>query len=269
MPYTAPLCSWRSVRGLALLGLTSCVMLALFLCVRSELSAQPPVVAREPLKHECRRASGPITLDGKGDEESWKGAEVIDDFILNWQRDNPRKAKTATRARLLWDDEYLYFLADMDDVDLFADEKTRDGTTWDNDVFELFFKPAADKLGYYEFQVNAAGTIFDMYFPSRGSGGTRRFKNADGINVEAKVVLRGTLNDWQDDDQGWTVEGRIAWKDLKYTGGRPSAGDHWKFALCRYDYSKAFESPELSSCARLNWLNFHQYEDYSTLEFKR
>ena len=29
-------------------------------------------------------------------------------------------------------------------------------------VFELFFKPADDKGGYYEFQVNAAGTVLDM-----------------------------------------------------------------------------------------------------------
>ena len=65
----------------------------------------------------------------------------------------------ATKARLLWDREYLYFAAEMDDSDLYADVKDRDGMTWNNDVFELFFKPADDKPGYYELQVNAAGTI--------------------------------------------------------------------------------------------------------------
>ena len=37
---------------------------------------------------------------------------------------------------------------------------------WHNDVFELFFRPDAAKPGYYEFQVNAAGTMFDMFYPA-------------------------------------------------------------------------------------------------------
>src|SRR5213079_3398577 len=64
----------------------------------------------------------------------------------------------------------LYFFADMDDGDLFADIKEHDGNTWHNDVFELFFKPAEGKNGYYEFQVNAANTQFDMFMPDRGKG---------------------------------------------------------------------------------------------------
>ena len=67
----------------------------------------------------------------------------------------------------------LYFFAEMDDADLFADIKEHDGKTWDNDVFELFFKPADDKPGYYEFQVNAANTQFDMFMPSAGRGTLR------------------------------------------------------------------------------------------------
>ena len=81
---------------------------------------------------------------------------------LPWLPDNPA-AKTATRARLLWDADALYFFADMDDGDLFADITEHDGHTWNNDVFEIFLKPALDKQGYYEFQVNAAGTQIRRY----------------------------------------------------------------------------------------------------------
>ena len=55
--------------------------------------------------------------------------------------------------------------------------------------------------------------------------------------METAVALRGTLNHWQDVDEGWTVEGRIPWRDLAPTGGRPNIGEIWKFALCRGDYS--------------------------------
>ena len=69
-------------------------------------------------------------------------------------------------------------------------------------------------------------------------------------------------------DKGWVVEGRIPWEAFKPTGGRPKPGDRWKFALCRYDYSVAFDRPELSSCAPLTTGDFHRYEDYADLVFK-
>src|SRR5262249_28061521 len=98
--------------------------------------APPPQVAP-------RSARGRL----KGDDEAWKHAQVIDHFYLPWLGDKARPAKTKTKAKLLWDREYLYFFADMEDTDLYADVTEYDGETWDNDVFELFFKPADDKPG--------------------------------------------------------------------------------------------------------------------------
>ncbi len=237
-----------------------------------QVTAEAPPVTPQgtPSVFECRWTDLPITLDGKADEEAWKHAQVIDHFTLPWLGKNERKARTATRARLLWDREYLYFFADMEDSDLYADVKEHDGQTWDNDVFELFFKPADDRPGYYEFQVNAAGTVMDLFLPRRGSGGFQRFKKDGTFHIEAKVHLRGTLNKWQDRDQGWSVEGRIPWKDFLRTGGRPEINERWKFALCRYDYSVDFEGPELSTCAPLrskSFPDFHHFEDYATLTF--
>jgi hypothetical protein len=213
---------------------------------------------------ECRRARGEIRIDGRLDEAAWGNAQVLEAFSVYWLK---RKAKTATRARLLWDDRYLYFAADMEDSDLYADVKEHNGMTWTNDVFELFFKPSAKALAYYEFQVNALNTRLELFLPSRGSGGYQRFAPKTKAGMESAVKLRGTLNKWQDKDEGWTVEGRIPWTAFKATGGRPKAGDVWRFALCRYDYSVAFDQPELSSTAPLTRPDFHRYEDYGELKF--
>ena len=124
---------------------------------------------------ECRWATGPIQLDGKLDEPAWENAQVIKDFAVFWEN---RAPKTATRARLLWDDQYLYFAAEMEDTDLYADVKEHNGMCWYNDVFEMFFKPSAQELAYYEFQVNAANTQLEMFLPSRGAGGYGRFTMA-------------------------------------------------------------------------------------------
>ncbi len=261
----------RMVRGLfvALIALGG-VSLTL-LSARRDTSADAPKASQPPpTEYECRWTDTPVTIDGKADEAAWKNAQVIDNFYLPWLGARARPARTATKARLLWDREYLYFFADMEDSDLYAEEKQHDGQTWDDDVFELFFKPAADKPGYYEFQVNAAGTIMDMFLPRRGAGGYRRFKSDGEFHIDAKVQLRGTLNHWQDKDKGWSVEGRIPWRDFLRTGGRPAIDERWKFALCRYDYSVEFEGPELSTCAPLKSLphpDFHHHEDYATLRF--
>jgi len=221
---------------------------------------RPPVVRTA----ECRRATGAIQIDGKIGEPAWLNAETLTNFAVYWQN---RKPKTATTARLLWDDDYLYFAADMEDTDLYADVKEHNAMTWTNDVFELFFKPAENRLTYYEFQVNAANTQLELFLPSRGSGGWQRFAPTTRLGMESAVQLRGTLNHWQDKDEGWSVEGRIPWKAFEVSGGRPKAGDHWRFALCRYDYSVSFDRAELSSTAPLTVSDFHRYEDYGMLTF--
>lgn len=229
------------------------------------------VAQDQPVAYECRWAGQPPRIDGTAEEPAWQTAQAVDRFFLPWlKKEGQRSARTATKARLLWDRDALYFFAEMADSDLYADVTQPDGTTWDNDVFELFFKPAADKPGYYEFQVNAAGTVMDMFLPRRGAGGFKRFIGDSEFHIEAKVKLDGTLNKWQDRDKGWTVEGRIPWSDFLKTGGRPVTGEVWKFALCRYDYSVDFEGPELSTCANLASKphpDFHLHEDYADLKF--
>jgi hypothetical protein len=220
----------------------------------------PPVVR----KAECRRATGPVRINGVLDDIAWEDAEEIKGFSAFWRKG---KAATTTTARLLWDRDYLYFSAEMEDHDLFALVKERNGMTWEDDVFELFFKPRSDKPAYYELQVNALNTRLELFFPSRGAGGYRRFAPETKLGMESAVKLRGTLNKYEDKDKGWTVEGRLPWTAFKATGGRPAAGDKWKFALCRYDYSATLERPDLSSTAPLTEADFHRYEDYGELEF--
>jgi hypothetical protein len=85
--------------------------------------------------------------------------------------------------------------------------------------------------------------------------------------MESAVKLDGTLNNWEDQDKGWTVEGRIPWTAFAATGGKPKSGDKWRFSLCRYDYSAAFDHPELSSTSPLTVSDFHRYEDFGELTF--
>jgi uncharacterized repeat protein (TIGR03806 family) len=217
--------------------------------------------------YDCRFTAKKITIDGKA-EAAWDRATVIDTFSMPWLGEENRKPDKATRAKLLWDRDFLYAFAEMDDGDLYADITEHDGKTWLNDVFELFFKPAVDKPAYYEFQVNAANTQFDLFQPRRGH--MARFLKDGKFDIESKVALRGTLNKYTDRDEGWSVELKIPWTSLLRTGGRPAPDDQWRFALCRYDYTVEKERPELTTCAPLNSktnADFHLHEDYAKLRF--
>ena len=217
--------------------------------------------------HECRWTEEAIKLDGIEDEPAWRVARVIDDFRFPWHPNDKKTAPAETKARLLWDREYLYIFADLDDADLQSHVTEHDGKIWNDDVLELFLKPADDKPGYYEFQVNPAVKL-DMFIPQRSPDAYERQRGEGKFHFDAHVALRGTLNKSDDADRGWSVEGRIAWRDLMRTGGRPEPGETWRFALCRYDYAAGRE-PELSTCAPLSSEkpDFHRHEDYAKLRF--
>ncbi|MEX0670187.1 MAG: carbohydrate-binding family 9-like protein [Pirellulales bacterium] len=231
----------------------------------AEPTAEQPRPVMPP-PYACRFAEAAVTIDGTLDEAAWKDAAEVGQFSLPWLVSGAKPAAKATRAKLLWDREYLYVAAEMDDADLYADITEHDGQIWDNDVFEVFLKPAVDKPAYYEMQVNAANTQFDCFIPKRGLVG--RFKKLHEFGIESAVKLRGTLDVWTDRDQGWSVEMKIPWASFMHTGGRPEPGDEWRFALCRYDHDIQRDEPELSTCAPLAERNFHRHEDYRPVVFQ-
>ncbi|QEL13660.1 PQQ-dependent sugar dehydrogenase [Limnoglobus roseus] len=232
-----------------------------------------PSSAKEdrPAKYECRWADAPITLDGEASEDAWKHAQVIDSFRLPWLGKDDRPAKEATRAKLLWDREYMYFFAEMDDADLFADVTEHDGKVWETDAFELFFRPSKLHAGYFEFEVNAANATLDAFFPKYDQATLGKQIKTGDFHLESKVKLRGTLDKRDDVDAGWSVEGRIPWADFLRAGGRPTPGEEWTFSLCRCDYHKDWKQPEFSTTAAIKekklGSSFHQIDDYTPITF--
>src|SRR5262245_1760814 len=92
------------------------VVLPLLGCVKSEAPPEPAERGRVPAVRsaECRWATGPIQIDGQANEAAWQQAQALQDFAVYWQN---RQPKTGTKARLLWDDRYFYFTAEMEDND--------------------------------------------------------------------------------------------------------------------------------------------------------
>ncbi|MFO0960586.1 MAG: sugar-binding protein [Isosphaeraceae bacterium] len=227
-----------------------------------ERALQEPPVTREA---DCNWADQAPKIDGIADEAVWKKAQVIDKFPAFWKGLDTGKT---TRARLLWDDEALYFAAEMTDAELKSFGTKRNDTIWNGDVFELFFKPSADRPEYYEYQVNPKSVILELAIPGRGFN-FQEIAAKPPMGFQAVAKVDGTLDRPGDTDKGWSVEGRIPWTIFAPTGGKPKPGDAWSFALCRYDYGPEGTEPVLMSSAPLTRPNFHRYEDYGRLRFVR
>lgn len=214
---------------------------------------------------DCRWTDQPPTIDGSAEEPIWKQAQVIDRFPAFWKGLDDGDT---TRARLLWDEEALYFAAEMTDAELKSFGAKRNDMIWNGDVFELFFKPHGDRPEYYEFQVNPQSVILELAFPERGFD-FQELAGRPPMGFRAIAKADGTVNQPGDADRGWSVEGRIPWTIFTAGGGKPKSGDVWSFALCRYDHGPEGTEPLLSSSAPLTRPSFHRYEDYGRVRFVR
>src|SRR5262245_55529080 len=88
-------------------------LVATLLLIEPNSSSTPIVAAPKEAKPdvaECRWADTPIVIDGKDDDAAWKHAQVIDSFGQPWEKGKV-ELRGKTRAKLLWDRDYMYFFA--------------------------------------------------------------------------------------------------------------------------------------------------------------
>ena len=99
-----------------------------------------------PNNYVCYRTADKINVDGKLDEKSWQNAAPVGAFVDISGEGFPTP-RYNTQAKMLWDDEYLYVAAELDDPHVWADIKTHDEVVYYNNDFEIFIDPDGDPRG--------------------------------------------------------------------------------------------------------------------------
>ena len=214
------------------------VCLGALVVVTASLSAQGPTPAPAPLsapapipRYEVRRASSPVTIDGKLDEPAWGSAAAPVTLQFLWE--SQAGAKQNTYARLLWDAQALYVGFDAADADITAQFLNRDDPTYQDDAVEIFINPnPKQETVYYGFEMNARGVLYDyLNYNSR-----TLFKRWDATGIKIATSLRGTMNVRTDTDNGWSLEASIPWANFEELSRRaPAAGAIWKVNFNRWD----------------------------------
>jgi hypothetical protein len=203
------------------------------------LNAVPdePYYSIVPHTYCCLKSSGIITIDGNMDEAAWQTAAWTEDFI-DIQGDAKPKPRFRTRVKMLWNEKYFYFFAEMAEPHVWGTLTKRDAVIFHDNDFEIFISPSGNNHNYYEFEMNALNTVWDLFLPRPYRDGGPADNSWDIKGLLSAVRVNGTLNDPSDIDQGWTAEVAIPWSAFNRHGEKKPLfeGKTWRVNFSRVQW---------------------------------
>jgi transglutaminase-like putative cysteine protease/predicted esterase len=237
-----------------------------------------PIVPRGYL---CRHTATPIVVDGKLDDAAWADAPWTADFV-DIQGESKPKPRFRTRVKLLWDDDYLYIAAELEEPHVWATLTQHDSVIFEDPDFEVFLNPTGDTHSYYEFEMNALNTGWDLMLDKPYQDRGRPNNAWDIPGLKTAVHVNGTINHPTGTDHDWTIEIAFPWKVLSEQArhpGPPDEGEQWHLDFSRVEwqittnggvYKKVPDTPED------NWIwsppgvvDMHRPEMWGLLQFTR
>ena len=208
-------------------------------------------------------------IDGKLDDAVWQDAVLFSPFYEF--RETGVKVDVA-QGWMAWDEDNLYLAVTVQDRDLFVTESERDALLCRADVVELFIKPPVQsryEFELYEFEFNVWEAIWDIHYAGRGGGSAiARFGKPYTPAIVCKATHKGTINDWSDVDEEYTIEVSIPLSAFSHAvPDGVKAGDVWRFNIAGYDFSVYRHRALLFTSVDGNTKGFAEYELYPEMIF--
>lgn len=197
-----------------------------------------PQISFDPETYVCFKTITELKIDGLLNEISWQKAKW-GDLFANIEGKLKPQPQFQTKVKMVWDEHYFYIGAELEEPHLWATLQQRDTVIFQDNDFEIFFDPDGDSHFYFELEINALNTVWDLLLikPYRDGGPAINSWDVDGL--KSVVYLQGTLNNPTNIDSGWTVELAIPWEDLKEYARKcspPSNGDYWRVNFSRVEW---------------------------------
>lgn len=236
--------------------------------------------SRLPKGYVCYRAPRPLEINGRLDKPEWKAAawtEPFEDIEGNRVRPKPRHR---TRVKMLWDDEFFYIGAQLDEPHVWATLTEHDSVIFQDNDFEVFLDPDGDNHEYYEFEINAFGTTWDLRLPKPYRDGGDAINSWEIPGMKSAVHINGTINDPSKTDKHWTVELAFPWKVLGEYANRsapPQHGDQWRINFSRVEWDTEIKDGKyvkIPDRREHNWvwspqgaIDMHRPERWGSVQF--
>ncbi|MCX6232171.1 MAG: carbohydrate-binding family 9-like protein [Bacteroidetes bacterium] len=237
----------------------------------------------EPKHYVCYHTDEAITIDGNLDKKAWQQAEWTDLFV-DIEGDKKPLPKQNTKVKMLWDSTYLYIAAQLDEEHIWAYLENHDDVVYYDNDFEIFIDPDNDANNYFEFEINAKQTVFDLFMPHPYRHSSFALHNWDFKGLKKAVKIDGTLNNGNDKDKKWTVELAIPFTSLSFglDSGKPDTEKLWRINFSRVEWDTKWENGKYvkitdkagKALPEHNWvwspvgvISMHMPERYGYLKF--
>lgn len=212
------------------------------LVITVSLFAQEPPIPIHPRNYVCYKAAQPLTIDGLMNEADWAAAPWTEYFV-DIEGSLKPEPRLKTRAKMLWDDQFLYIAAYLEEPHVWATLTERESVIFYDPDFEVFIDPDGDTHHYIEYEMNAFNTQWDLLLlkPYRDDVVQNVAIDHWSMNwMRSAVHVDGTINDASDLDKGWSLEIAIpmdALMELNATGKLPVSGEHYRIGFSRVEWT--------------------------------
>ncbi len=235
-----------------------------------------------PKNYVVYKTSSPIKIDGQPDDKDWKNAKFTEAFI---DIEGVKEPKQDTKVKMLWDADFLYIYAKLEEKHIWADITKRDEVIFYNNDFEVFINPSNDLHTYGEIEINALNTVWDLLLSKPYNVGGKPINAWNLTELKSAIFIEGTLNDFSDEDEFWAVEMAIPLQDLIALKNNPKSipvdGEQWRINFSRVEwdfdivnnqYSRKKENDKF--LPEYNWvwskqgvINMHVPENWGYIQF--
>ena len=188
------------------------INLIIVMCLFSAVSCAQSNKEIFPASYVAYQTSEEIIIDGDDSDVSWNKVDWSSSFI---DIEGVKKPTYNTKVKMLWDETYFYILAKIEEPHVWANLKQKDTIIFYNNDFEIFIDPDGDTHNYYELEINALNTNWDLFISKPYREGNVVLNDWTVTGLKSAIKVNGTINNPTDIDTGWTVEMAIPWSVYK------------------------------------------------------
>lgn len=236
----------------------------------------------QPKHYIITKTNAQLKIDGVASENAWKNAVFTDPFI---DIEGKKVVPYRTQVKMLWDDDFIYFYAELEEPHIWGNLRQRDTIIYFNNDFEIFIDPSGDTKNYGEIEINALNTVWDLFLdqPYRVGGKPNFYWNLP--ELKSAVKIHGTRNDSRDIDKMWSLELAVPLNALIQLKNKPKIppkeGEVWRINFSRVEWDHDIKNGvydrkkvEGKFNREHNWvwsnqgvINMHEPEKWGYLQF--
>jgi len=236
------------------------IPLVVLTACQSRLCRDPSVWS--PTEYTAPKVATAPSIDGDLSDPLWQ--QVPWSVPFQWSG-SMGQADQLTRAKLAWDDKKLYVAFEVEDTDIVTNPKYThdDDPLYEVEVVEIFLDADNNDATYNEIEVSPDDHLFDASFVGRRQGMNLGWASG----TQHAVKLRGTINNPNDRDSGWSAELAVPFETLSALPTLPpQAGQRWKFNLFRLDHTHG-QGEKGQAFSPVMMGDFHNLPKFGTLVF--